>query len=128
MAPFPRQGPRDPSMAGITGGPAEPTAQKPSYAPGRSGGLPWYRLDRRPGPAFLVLFALLFSVQTFFMTKAPEEWVRPHTRWELQSVAVALAEGRGFSDPYLIPTGPTAHLPPSPPPWRAWSIASWASR
>ena len=76
---------------------------------------PLYRIDRRPGLAFLVLFAVIFPVQAFFMTKAPEEWVRPHTRWELQAVAVSLAEGRGFSDPYMIPTGPTAHLPPIPP-------------
>lgn len=40
-------------MAGITGGPDEPTARKPSGAPGVSGGISWYRLDRRPVRAFL---------------------------------------------------------------------------
>jgi len=72
-------------------------------------------LARRPWRAGLVIFALSFSVQSFFLTKVAERYIRPHTRWELQAVAVSLAETGQFADPYMLPTGPTAHLPPIPP-------------
>jgi hypothetical protein len=73
------------------------------------------RLGRRPGRAFLLLFALSFSIQGFFLSKVPHEYIRPYTIRELQSVAVSLAERGTFADPYALPTGPTAHLPPIPP-------------
>lgn len=72
-------------------------------------------LGRRPGRAFLILFALSFFVQGFFLTKVSERSIRPNTRWELPAVAVSLAERGSFADPYVLPTGPTAHLPPIPP-------------
>lgn len=72
-------------------------------------------LGRRPGRAFLILFALSFSIQGFFLTKVSERSIRPHTRWELPAVAVSLAERGSFADPYMLSTGPTAHLPPLPP-------------
>jgi hypothetical protein len=31
---------------------------------------------------------------------------------EVESVAISLSEGRGWSDPYHLPTGPTAHVTP----------------
>lgn len=65
--------------------------------------------------AFLVPFAISLAVQSFLLAKVPERYVRPHTRWELQAVAVSLAEHGTFADPYALPTGPTAHLPPIPP-------------
>lgn len=74
--------------------------------------------DRRahtPWREGLLLFALSFSIHAFLLTKVPEQWVRPHTRWEAQSIAVSLAETGRFADPYMLPTGPTAHLPPIPP-------------
>lgn len=72
-------------------------------------------LAQRPGRAFLILFGLSFAVQMFYLTLVDPRYIRPHTRWELQSVAVSLAETGQFADPYMIPTGPTAHLPPIPP-------------
>ncbi len=44
-----------------------------------------------------------------------ERYIRPHTRWEAQAISVSLAETGRFADPYMLPTGPTAHLPPIPP-------------
>jgi len=72
-------------------------------------------LARRPGRAFLILFGLSFAVQMFFLTMVDPRYIGPHTRWELQAVAVSLAETGQFADPYMLPTGPTAHLPPIPP-------------
>jgi hypothetical protein len=69
-------------------------------------------LARSPLRAFIIIFLLSFAVQCFFLSKAPERWVRPHTRRELPAIAVSLAERGEFADPYVIPTGPTAHLPP----------------
>ncbi len=37
---------------------------------------------------------------------------RTQLRAEVHKIALSLAKGRGFSDPYLIPTGPTAHQAP----------------
>jgi hypothetical protein len=37
---------------------------------------------------------------------------RTQLRVEVHKIALSLAKGRGFSDPYLIPTGPTAHQAP----------------
>lgn len=71
-------------------------------------------LPRRPGRAFLLLFALAFSVRGFVLTKLPAEAIRPDTRWEAPAIAVALAERGTFADAYALPTGPTAHLPPIP--------------
>jgi len=67
---------------------------------------------RSPLRAFIIIFLLSFAVQCFFLTKAPEGWVRPNTRWEMPAIAYTLAERGEFADPYAIPTGPTAHLPP----------------
>jgi hypothetical protein len=72
-------------------------------------------LGRRPGRAFVLLFAISFSVQGFFLTKAPERYILPNTDRELGAIAVSLGEHGTFGDPYVLPTGPTAHLPPIPP-------------
>ena len=87
-------------------------ATMPHVAPLRVS-LDW--LARRPGRAFLIIFGLSFAIHMFFLTKVDPRYVRPHTRWEMQAVAVSLAETGRFADPYMLPTGPTAHLPPIPP-------------
>ena len=73
------------------------------------------RLAGAPRWSFLSILLLSFGIQVFFMAKVPAEYIRPHTRWELQAVAVSLAENGTFADPYALPTGPTAHLPPVMP-------------
>ncbi|UCD76029.1 MAG: hypothetical protein JSV91_03725 [Phycisphaerales bacterium] len=72
-------------------------------------------LARSPLRAFIIIFLLSFAVQCFFLTKASERWVRPNTRWEMPAIAYNLADRGEFADPYVIPTGPTAHLPPVAP-------------
>lgn len=72
-------------------------------------------LAGRPGRAFLIIFGLSLAVQGFFLTKLDTRYVRPNTRWEVQAVAVSLAETGRFADPYALPTGPTAHVAPIPP-------------
>jgi hypothetical protein len=58
---------------------------------------------------------LSFGLQCFFLTKVPEKYIIPQARWEMSAVAISLAESGTFADPYALPTGPTAHLPPVMP-------------
>jgi hypothetical protein len=68
-----------------------------------------------PWRAFLLVFLVHLGVQGFFLTKVPTRLLRPHTRWEVPAVAMALYERGEFADPYCLPTGPTAHMPPFQP-------------
>lgn len=68
-----------------------------------------------PGRAFALIFAVNLAVQGLVLTRLPERVVRPHTRWEVAAVAMSLHERGAFADPYLLPTGPTAHVPPFHP-------------
>lgn len=68
-----------------------------------------------PGRAFLLVFLLHVGLESFFLTKVPARHVQPHTRWEVPAVAMALYERGEFADPYALPTGPTAHMPPFHP-------------
>jgi hypothetical protein len=65
--------------------------------------------------AFLLIFLLHCGVQCFFLSKVPAQYVLPHTRWEISAVAMALYERGEFADPYCLPTGSTAHMPPFQP-------------
>ncbi|MFH1567763.1 MAG: hypothetical protein ABIL09_07155 [Gemmatimonadota bacterium] len=65
-----------------------------------------------PLPAFVLIFLLSFVVRGAVLVSGllPEEYFRP--RGEIGRVAVSLASGGGYADPYLIPSGPTAHPTP----------------
>jgi hypothetical protein len=65
--------------------------------------------------AFLVIFLLSFAIRGFFLAKIPERHVLPHDRWEQMAIARSLVETGEFANPYILPTGPTAHLPPLVP-------------
>jgi hypothetical protein len=65
--------------------------------------------------AFLLIFLVHLGVQGLFLTRVPAQHVLPHTRWEVPAVAMALYERGEFADPYCLPTGPTAHMPPFQP-------------
>jgi hypothetical protein len=69
-------------------------------------------LVRSPWRSFLIIFLLTFAIRGFFLTKASHEYVLPHDRWEMEAIATSLAESGRFADPYALPTGATAHLPP----------------
>jgi hypothetical protein len=55
------------------------------------------------------------AIRLFLLTKVPERHIVPHDRWEDRAIATSLVERGQFADPYMIPTGPTAHLPPIVP-------------
>jgi hypothetical protein len=73
------------------------------------------RFASNPRRAALALFTLSLAVQSLYLARVPERLVRPHTHRELQAVAVSLATTGRIADPYALPTGLTAHLPPIPP-------------
>jgi hypothetical protein len=68
-----------------------------------------------PWRAFLLIFVVHVGVQGYFLAKVPARHLLPHTRWEIPAVAMALYERGEFADPYCLPTGPTAHMPPFQP-------------
>ena len=53
--------------------------------------------------AFLIRGAILFSGMT------PQQWIRPETNTEGGRVALTLYETGRYADPYVVPSGPTAH-------------------
>jgi len=68
-----------------------------------------------PWRAGLLVFLVHLGVQGFFLAQVAPQHVLPHTRWEVPAVAMALYERGEFADPYCLPTGPTAHMPPFQP-------------
>lgn len=62
--------------------------------------------------AFILIFVLAFTIRFFRLMQVPLEFLTPNPDWELNAIAISLVETGQFADPYLIPTGPTAHLPP----------------
>ncbi len=72
-------------------------------------------LAQAPARALLVIFLVAFAEGTALLPLVPREWIEPHARWEANAVAVSLATTGRFADPYAVPTGPTAHVPPAFP-------------
>ncbi len=76
----------------------------------------------RPAPSRVQSFsttrvAFFLCPVVFFLsycfTRNPDfAWIYQHLGAEYYNVARALADGRGFSDPFGEPTGPTAWMPP----------------
>lgn len=71
--------------------------------------------SRVPWRACLVAFAAALAVRLYFLTLVPEAAFVPDPDWELDAIAISLATRGAFADPFVVPTGPTAHLPPIPP-------------
>ena len=69
-------------------------------------------LARSRARAFLVLFLLGFALRVGMLSLIPPDLIPPNPKWETGAVALSLVERGEFADPYLIPTGPTAHMPP----------------
>ena len=72
-------------------------------------------MARSPARSFIVIFLLGFSIRVVLLAQVPERRILPNDRWEDTATATSLVERGQFADPYLIPTGPTAHLPPFVP-------------
>ncbi len=67
---------------------------------------------RSPIRSFLIVFIPAFVIRSYFLSLVSIDTILPHTRWEIFAVAHALATTGQFADPYILPTGPTAHLAP----------------
>lgn len=68
-----------------------------------------------PGRGFALVFLLHVGLHGFLLTQFDARHVMPHTRYEVTAVAMSLYERGAFADPYGLPTGPTAHVPPFHP-------------
>lgn len=62
--------------------------------------------------AFILIFILAFRIRNEALSKIPSRYLAPTPNWELSAIAISLYNGEGFANPYMIDTGPTAHLPP----------------
>jgi hypothetical protein len=59
-----------------------------------------------------LIFSLSFFIRFEALMEIPSRYLVPNPSWELSAIAISLMETGQFADPYMIPTGPTAHLPP----------------
>jgi hypothetical protein len=73
-------------------------------------GVTW--LVRSHWRSFLVLFLLSFVPRLSDLSHIPAMALIPNADRELGAIAISLMQSGQFADPYAIPTGPTAHLPP----------------
>lgn len=61
--------------------------------------------------AFVFIFVLAFGIRA----SGNELYIIPSSERELGAIVRTLVDTGQFANPYMIPTGPTAHLPPIPP-------------
>lgn len=69
-------------------------------------------IARSPWVSFVLIFSLNFAVRINDLMKIPARHLIPNTQWELGAIAISLLKSGQFANPYMIETGPTAHLPP----------------
>lgn len=69
-------------------------------------------LANSPWVSFALIFSLSFAFHMQTLMKIPSRYLVPNPNWEMISIAISLMKTGQFADPYMIPTGPTAHLPP----------------
>jgi len=67
---------------------------------------------RSPGWSFTLIFGLSFALRVNELMKIPSRNFTPSADWELGAISISLKETWQFADPYMIPTDPTAYLPP----------------
>jgi hypothetical protein len=65
-----------------------------------------------PWRSFIVIFLLSFMIRFNQLNQIHSRYLIPDASWELVSIAISLLKTGQFANPYIIPTGPTAHLPP----------------
>lgn len=75
-------------------------------------GFPLRRLAGSPSWSFLLIFTVAFVLRLGMLNYFPKDQIPPNPSWETGAVAISLAETGRMADPYIIPTGPTAHMPP----------------
>jgi hypothetical protein len=69
-------------------------------------------LVRSPWRAFIVLFLFSLAIRLSNPSKIPTEVFSPNRERELGAIVFSLEQTGEFADPYLLPTGPTAHIAP----------------
>jgi len=67
---------------------------------------------RSPWRAFIFLFLLSLIIRLHNPSQIPISVFYPTPERELGAIVASLRQTGEFADPYLLPTGPTAHLPP----------------
>jgi len=67
---------------------------------------------RSPWRAFIVLFLLSLTIRLYNPSKIPIGVFFLNPEREFGAIVKSLVQTGEFADPYLLPTGPTAHLPP----------------
>jgi len=65
--------------------------------------------------AFVVIFILAFGIRAYTLKDVTPWDLPPSPNRELGAIAGALVETGQFANPYVLETGPTAHLPPVHP-------------
>ncbi|MHC4776900.1 MAG: hypothetical protein ACYTBR_16790 [Planctomycetota bacterium] len=68
-----------------------------------------------PWRAFVIIFLIGFAIRLVFLTTISTRWVLPPTGPGVQAIAASLVQFGKFADPFAIPTGPAAYLPPLVP-------------
>ena len=66
-------------------------------------------------PYFMLIFLLSLAIRVHKLNQVSGRYLVPTDDRELGAIAISLMKTGEFADPYIIPTGPTAHLPPIPP-------------
>ncbi|MEW5917143.1 MAG: glycosyltransferase family 39 protein, partial [Gemmatimonadota bacterium] len=77
------------------------------------------------GKIVWLLFAAAFLARAILVLTRPDTGDTFHD--EPGQVAIALSQGNGFADPYVVPTGPTAHVAPVVPLLLAFFIKIFGS-
>lgn len=71
---------------------------------------------RFPWRPCLLVFLVALVVRLYFMFRlVPGDALLPSSDWELDAIAMSLVRTGQFANPYIEPTGRTAHLAPIPP-------------
>jgi hypothetical protein len=66
-------------------------------------------------PYFALIFLLSLAIRVNQLNQINRRYLVPNPDRELGKIAISHLKTGEFADPYIIPTGPTAHLPPIPP-------------
>jgi hypothetical protein len=64
---------------------------------------------------FTLIFLLSLAIRVNELNHVSHRYLVPTNARELGAIAISLVKTGEFANPYVIPTGPTAHLPPVPP-------------
>ena len=75
--------------------------------------LDWFA--RSPWRSFILIFLISFTIRVNQLNQFNRRYLVPTAERELGAIAISVMKTGEFADPYIIPTGPTAHLPPIPP-------------